>query len=216
MPDVFTGKQPRWRWWMYDVATRARWLRAQELAYGRWFFDKGDAFLAPLYGALADALHNELQPATVLDVGCGTGLILARLREHGVTIRGIEGSRVAIRRSPVADAIVRADLRNGVPDLGAFDVALCIEVAEHLPPESADVLVAGLADASDVIVFTAAIPGQGGMGHLNEQPPAYWRERFRRHGFELDGLAADLRAAIAAHPEPWWIHQNLSVFRRPR
>jgi hypothetical protein len=67
-----------------------------------------------------------------------------------------------------------------------FDVAITMEVAEHLPETSADHFVMLLTSLSNLIVFTAAPPGQHGIDHINEQPPSYWISRFQEHDFEHD------------------------------
>jgi hypothetical protein len=67
-----------------------------------------------------------------------------------------------------------------------------------------------------LVWFTAAQPGQGGTGHINEQPPAYWIARFRTLGYEYDANASDeLRPALARGiPSAPWLARNLLVLRR--
>lgn len=94
-----------------------------------------------------------------------------------------------------------------------FDLALCIEVAEHLPPDRADYLVDLLTSSADTVFFSAAHPGQGGTLHLNEQPREWWLEKFRARGFDLHPQAAWLREQIAANPHcqrvQWLIPNNM-------
>jgi SAM-dependent methyltransferase len=194
--------------------SRLPYLAAREYVYDDWYYDKIDREAPALYQRLADAVLDLRSPASVVDVGCGTGIILARFAQAGVRIVGIEGSRAAIRRSDVRNDIVRANLEHGVPLLGRFDVAFCIEVAEHLSPGSAMPLVEGLTTMSDVVIFTAS--QGGGMGHLTVRPKSYWRELFATYGFEESRLTADLLDAIADIPEPWYVHENLMAFERLR
>jgi SAM-dependent methyltransferase len=190
-------------------------LAARDLVYDDWYYDKIDRQATELYNRLADTLVELRSPASVVDVGCGTGMILNRFADAGVLVRGIEGSSSAIARSPVRDRIVRANLERGVPRLGRFDVCFCIEVAEHLGRRSASRLVAGLTGLSDLVVFTAS--QGGGMGHLTIRPMSYWRELFALHGFSESPLTTTLLAAIADIPEPWYIHKDLVVFeKRPK
>jgi SAM-dependent methyltransferase len=195
---------------------RLPFLLAKERVYNGSFYDEADAVQNPMYDRLADALYELLQPRSAVDVGCGTGRILSKLSDRGVLVRGVEGSRHAISRSPVADVIVRRNLERGVPNLGRFDLCICVEVAEHLPPRAAKTLVGGLTSLSDRVLFTAAIPGQGGVHHVNEQPQLYWIELFRRKGFEPSPLAAALVRELTEIDEPRWLRENLLVFERTR
>jgi SAM-dependent methyltransferase len=189
-------------------------LRAKERVYDAEFYAHTDEVHGPMYSRLAEAVWERLHPASAVDVGCGTGFILTRLAAHGVEVRGIEGSRHAIEASAIRDRIVRANLEREVPNLGRFDLAICIEVAEHLPGRVAPSLVDGLAGMSDRVLFTAAQPGQGGTHHVNEQPPEFWLDLFARHGLRETPLTQELRADIAEIPEPEWMAQNLLLLAR--
>jgi hypothetical protein len=94
-----------------------------------------------------------------------------------------------------------------------WPLALCLEVAEHLTPAAGDHLVAELCHIADEIVWSAAIPGQGGDGHINEQWPAYWAERFERHGYCLDD---PWRLDLWENPdvEPWYAQNILYAYRQ--
>lgn len=189
-------------------------LAVRDLVYGDRFYDDVDPASERLYARLADAIVDIWAPRTVVDVGCGTGFMLARLAERGADVQGIEGSRAAIRRGPPEIPIVRANLEHGVPQLGTFDVCLCIEVAEHLRARTGPRLVEGLTRLSNIIVFTAAQPGQQGRAHVNTQPKSYWSSLFREHGFVPSTRQATLADAISGVPEPSYIHPNLMVFER--
>jgi hypothetical protein len=93
---------------------------------------------------------------------------------------------------------------------------MSIEVAEHLPPAFGDSLVRVLTEASPLVWFTAAQPGQGGTGHINEQLPEYWITRFRALGYEYDPQESDeLRPTLARDiPSAPWLARNLLVLRR--
>jgi SAM-dependent methyltransferase len=199
-----------------ELLGRVPILAVRDLVYDDGFYDRADPEPAALYDRIVDVLVELCSPKSVVDVGCGSGIMLTRFAQHGVEVRGVEGSRAAIRRSGLADRIVRANLERGVPDLGRFDLCVCVEVAEHLRPGAAPSLVAGLARLSDVVLFTAASPGQPGVAHINLRPQSYWSELFARHGLARDRLEREVRSASATVPEPAYIHANLMVFERAR
>ena len=119
-------------------------------------------------------------PASVLDLGCNVGAWTKEFRRYGVRAIGVDG--------PGMDAEVEADLREPL-DLGErFDLVLCLEVAEHLEPESASVLVDSAVRHADRVIWSAATPGQGGYRHVNEQPHGYWARLFKERGFIGDSL----------------------------
>jgi hypothetical protein len=141
--------------------------------------------------------------------------ILAHLADYGVAIKGIDGSRSAIRISPVRDRIMRWNLVRPVPSMGVFDIAVCTEVAEHLPADAAATLVTSLVSLSNVVLFTAATPGQGGRHHQNEQPHAHWESLFAEHGFKRsptdEAYLADRTKDIR---EASYLRDNLMVYVR--
>lgn len=147
------------------------------------------------YVALGNAIHAVLGPGSVVDVGSGPGLIVERLVELGHDAWGLDGSEHAKATTPesVRDRIRVADLTD--PEFhvyGDANAAVCIEVAEHLPTEAADRLVNIVRSfARSRIVWSAAPPGQGGVDHVNEQPPEYWLSRFVARGWIVDEVLTD-------------------------
>lgn len=150
--------------------------------------------------------------SSVIDFGCGVGGWLAAFQKHGVTdLLGIDGDYVPrdmlhIRR----DQFLAMDLTAIRAPSRKFDLACSLEVAEHLPEESSDQLVEALVAAAPVVLFSAAIPSQGGVHHVNEQWQSYWAEKFERHGF----VAVDcIRPLIHQDPRvEWWYRQNTLVY----
>ena len=93
-----------------------------------------------------------------------------------------------------------------------FDLVQSLEVAEHLPAACADTFVDNLARHGDVILFSAAVPGQGGEHHVNEQPYEYWRSKFAQRGYRVFDC---VRARILRNAEiqPWYRY-NVVLFAR--
>jgi len=93
-----------------------------------------------------------------------------------------------------------------------FDLAISLEVAQHLPPRAAQTFVASICRLSDLVVFGAAIPGQSGTGHVNERWPSYWAALFDAQGYELFDI---LRPLVWYDQRiEWWYAQNSLVFVR--
>lgn len=151
---------------------------------------------------------------SVLDVGCGTGVWLQAFQSNGIfDLFGIDGVPTEGRDFAVADNFFKCiDFRLGWTLERKFDIAMCLEVAEHLPPESAYSLIRTLCAHSDLIVFSAACPHQGGQGHINCQWPIYWQEMFNANEFScVDSLRPKIWQE--AFPE-YWYKQNMFVAYR--
>jgi hypothetical protein len=118
----------------------------------------------------------------------------------------------ALLEIPARD-FIRADLSAPLNLGRRFDLAISLEVAEHLPPEAAEGFVKTLTSAAPIVAFSAAVPGQTGVNHLNEQWPAYWAGLFARFGYEAIDC---LRPVIWDDEEiEWWYAQNLLLFAEP-
>lgn len=124
---------------------------------------------------------------SVLDVGCGAAAWLAGYRHLGVAdLLGVDGDYVDRRMLLIdKDRFVPQDITKHF-DLGRqFDLVQCLEVAEHVPPETSAQLVDNITRHGKQVLFSAAVPGQGGEDHINEQSYGYWRELFEARGYVL-------------------------------
>jgi SAM-dependent methyltransferase len=130
-------------------------------------------------------LWRFMQPRSVLDVGCGRGAWLKACHELGSEILlGLDGGWNS--RSQMIDAGIdfrSIDLEKPFAAPHEVDLAISLEVAEHLRPAAAPQFVKCLAAASDAVLFSAAYPGQGGTNHVNEQPHSSWARLFAQQGF---------------------------------
>lgn len=138
----------------------------------------------PSAAAIVDLLLQWIKPASVIDVGCGTGVFLEEFKKRGVgTVLGLDGEATGLVFGPGESEFMVADLTQPLELDRGFDLALCLEVVEHLPESSANLLVNTLTDLAPLVLFSSAHPGQGGQGHINERWPVYWQRRFSQHGF---------------------------------
>jgi SAM-dependent methyltransferase len=153
-----------------------------------------------------------VQPRQVVDVGCGRGTWLAVFREHGIEdVWGIDGDHVDRERLEIPrERFLPRDLTRPLRLGRSFDLAVSLEVAEHLPADCAAAFVNSLADLAPLVLFSAAIPFQGGQNHVNEQWPAYWAKLFAaREYVPVDCLRR--RIWDDARVE-WWYAQNMLLF----
>jgi SAM-dependent methyltransferase len=155
-----------------------------------------------------------VNPKSVLDVGCGIGTWLKIFQENGIDdYVGIDGNYVdkSLLKIP-AEKFVAEDLRRPWSLNRKFDLAISLEVAEHLPESSADTFVKMLVDHADTILFSAAIPHQGGQNHLNEQWPSYWEKKFNAYNFYFHD---PIRPKIWDNKNvDWWYRQNIFLIRK--
>ncbi|WP_076605325.1 class I SAM-dependent methyltransferase [Candidatus Filomicrobium marinum] len=151
---------------------------------------------------------------SALDVGCGTGTWLGVAKKLGARrILGLDGPHVPIEYLDVEQFEFRpTDLASPPKDVGLFDLAICLEVAEHLEADASDSLLDLLANSSENIIFSAAIPGQGGNGHINEQWQESWILRFEARGYYCYDF---VRPLIWARVDvPSWYCQNIFLLSK--
>jgi SAM-dependent methyltransferase len=164
---------------------------------------------------IATLVVERYQPRSVVDVGCGEGYFLDAFRDAGVAETfGVDGpfnDGVLVREHGHEFATIDLDATE-VSSARMFDVAVCLEVAEHLRPQRGPALVAALVELAPVVVFSAATPLQPGQGHINTRPQSYWIEQFAAKGY---------RAADVIRPRIWhdervscWYRQNVLVYSR--
>jgi SAM-dependent methyltransferase len=165
-------------------------------------------------GAIAPRVHKLLKPTTVLDVGCGEGWWAKAFEELGATVHGIDGDWPGAGAT-LQRAFSSVDLGEPLKSYGAFDLVTCLEVAEHLSAERAVSFVDDLLQFdSKAVLFSAAVPGQPGAGHVNCQWQSYWAALFEAHGYQVTG---NLRSFIWEDDqvEPWY-RQNLLLAVSPK
>lgn len=164
--------------------------------------------------AVLPRLFGDRTPRTLLDVGCGIGTWLRAAAEAGVEeVCGIDGIDIPVETLLVPRTRFRVVDLSKPWDLGRrFDVALCLEVAEHLDESVAPLLIESLARHADQVVFSAACPGQSGQHHVNCQWPEFWQRLFNLNGFACSDA---IRWAIWNNQDiEVWYRQNMFVATR--
>ena len=181
-------------------------------AYDRAFFERIEAGSLASAGVVVPIVIGLLNPKSVMDVGCGRGAWLRTFHENGVPIiRGMDGSYINPAELMIpAECFSAVDLGKPFQIQGKYDLAVCLEVGEHLPVQSAKGLVANLTGSAPAVLFSAALPGQGGIHHVNEQWPSYWRDLFRSFGYHRTDPVRR-RVLTDTRVEPYY-RQNIFLF----
>lgn len=169
------------------------------------------------YALFAEALMAEFSPEALVDCGCGHGGISREFINHGCKQAFLfDGSPDAVKIAqgngfPSARQLDFTSAKS-IPAKG--DLAICLEVAEHIPKTYAAHLVKLLSGVAPIIAFTAAPPGQGGHLHVNNQPQSYWIDLFSEHGFSFDQKAVtNLRDRFSGRMLSDY-DQNLMIFTK--
>ncbi len=178
------------------------------------FFDYINAGSLASAGVICPIVTSWFKPRRLLDVGCGAGAWCKVWRESGVEeVVGVDGEYVRDESLLIPrQTFVRRDL-SGTFDLGSkFDLVTSLEVAEHVAEPHATTFVENLSRHGDTVLFSAAVPGQGGEFHVNEQPLQYWRDRFEALGYQCFD---PLRPTVSKNPsvEPWYRYNTLLYVR---
>jgi 2-polyprenyl-3-methyl-5-hydroxy-6-metoxy-1,4-benzoquinol methylase len=214
----------------------AYWRGRNAVALGEWWWARhsagqhsdayDDAFWdfhgSSEWDGLAALILRYCPARSVVDVGCGQGLLLEGLRRANpsLNLSGYDGSPTALGRARSRGisvnqldivALSRSEAGALAGRLLSFDLALCLEVAEHIPSWHAGKLLTILT-AAPRLVFSAAHPNQGGRHHVNEQPARYWIDHLAARGFKLASFDDALRAELQLLPVPPWYKDNMHVF----
>jgi hypothetical protein len=162
---------------------------------------------------IAEIVNERHRPRSVIDVGCGEGYFLDAFRtlgaEETVGVDGPFNDGAIVREH--GHEFVTVDLDAAEPAIDrTFDLAICLEVAEHLRPDRSEAVVAMLVGLARVVLFSAAIPLQHGERHINLRPQSYWIERFAAHGYRAGDV---IRPRIWDDARvSWWYRQNALIF----
>jgi hypothetical protein len=149
---------------------------------------------------------------SAVDAGCGIGSWLSVLKEDGVEdVLGVDADWVNRKHLAIPEECFRThDLTEPLTLDRKFDLAMSLEVAEHLPENKAGIYLDTLVGLSDFVLFSAAIPWQSGIGHVNEQWPEYWEALFNDRGYRVRDV---IRGRIwNVQGIPVWYRQNLLLY----
>lgn len=159
-------------------------------------------------------VFNLVDVASVVDVGCGTGTWMLTAKRLGINdFIGIDGVYMNEENLVIEkDKFLKVDIGKKFQINRRFDLAISLEVAEHLPFESSDTFINNIVNLSDNILFSAATLGQGGQNHLNEQPINFWIKKFENKGYTFHDI---IRPQIWENNDiEFWYKQNIIFFSK--
>jgi SAM-dependent methyltransferase len=183
--------------------------------YNKQFFERNSRSAMRSARPISALIYEMLRPARVVDVGCGRGEWLLAFNELGThEIYGLDGDHVdrdclLIDRNRFLPVNLACPFE--VP--GHYDLTISLEVAEHLPSSASRRFVRALTGAAPLVLFSAAIPGQDGNGHINLKWPNYWRTLFEAEGYRMfDPIRPLIRDQTSIE---WWYRQNIFIYASP-
>ncbi len=187
-------------------------MRAARKTYDSEWFSKRMKESLRSAQVIVPIIVDLVKPKSVVDVGSGVGTWLRVFKECGVeNVKGLDGDYIdrSLLLIPAED-FYPVDLSRPFSLGGTFDLAVSLEVAEHLPQSCAICFVESLVKLAPIILFSAAIPYQGGANHLNEQWPEYWKQIFLKYDYAMFDPVRKL--IFNDERVEWWYRQNIYMF----
>jgi SAM-dependent methyltransferase len=179
--------------------------------YDRDFYNKQQDGSLRSAQVVVPIVTDCVQPKSVVDIGCGVGTWLSCFDKLNLDILGLDGEYVDKKMLKIdSSKFLPANLENRIQIDRKFDLAVCLEVLEHLPPHRTETFIEDLTKLSDVILFSCAIPGQGGTNHINELWQSECVEIFQKYKY----VGVDyIRPLIWVNNDvEFWYKQNIILF----
>jgi SAM-dependent methyltransferase len=196
---------------------RRRWDGAShDEVYDHEYFQFVDRTSNQSAAVIADSIIDGFDPSSVVDVGCGTGALLDKLRVRGVQIKGLEYAQAALEfcRARQLD-VMKFDVESDeLPELEKADLVISMEVGHQLHETSADRYVEMLCRIAPLVIFSSEIPGGGDKLPRNEMPHRYWIEKFNRRGYRFEEAhSLQWRKEWKQNGTAPWFFRNVMIFR---
>jgi 2-polyprenyl-3-methyl-5-hydroxy-6-metoxy-1,4-benzoquinol methylase len=183
--------------------------------YDSDFFEEGNSIKESSAAKTVQIINKYIKFESVFDVGCGMGIYLNEFARIGKDVLGCEFSADALALSQKKYTIFQADATKPITLNRNYDLLICFEVAEHICKRFSKQLVSNCVNNGERILFTAAPVGQGGVGHINEQPYQFWINLFEAAGFSLNtDLSEQMKTDMKSENVVSWIANNLMFFEK--
>jgi SAM-dependent methyltransferase len=184
--------------------------------YNKFFYEEQQDGSLSSAQAIVPRVLELFSPKSVIDIGCGVGTWLNVFKKQGVpTVMGVDGDYVKPEMLQInKDEFASYDLQKVYQPAKKYDLAISLEVGEHLPDACSDNLVQSLINCSEIVLFSAAIPGQTGTYHINEQYTEYWSKKFHDKGYIcIDCIRKKVWKNTDIH---YWYKQNILLYVSPK
>lgn len=182
--------------------------------YDKNFFIDSNKLKVSSAQKLAKIINENFIFHSVFDIGCGIGLYLNEFFKLNKEVLGCDFSLDGIGMSPKEFTIFYADITKPIILNRKYDLVICFEVAEHINERYSAQLVSNCIKNGKIILFTAAVPGQGGVGHINEKPKLFWIKLFKKFNFEYnENLSRKVRTIMESDDIVQWLAKNFMCFQ---
>jgi SAM-dependent methyltransferase len=192
-------------------------VRSHDDIYDNQYFQFVEQTTAQSADIIASSILHSFRPSSVVDVGCGTGVLLERLRAYGVQVKGLEYAEAALKYCQMRGLdVVKFDVEAGrlLTEVKNADVVVSMEVGQQIHAASADRYIDLLCGIANIIVFSSATPGQGDRAPRNEKPHQYWIEKFAQRGYRFEEvLSVQWRKEWEGRGTAPWFYRNVLIFR---
>jgi 2-polyprenyl-3-methyl-5-hydroxy-6-metoxy-1,4-benzoquinol methylase len=187
----------------------------QKKIYDKYFYEDANDLKKKSSQQFAEIIVSFFDFQNIFDIGCGCALYIEEFHRLGKEVLGCDGSLEAVKLASEDFTVFQYDVTKPLWLNRTFDLILCIEVAEHIHRKSSLQLIDNCTNSGNRVIFTAAPPGQGGVGHINERPREFWIKLFERNGFFYEKkLSAEVRKMMKQHNVVEWITNNLMSFQK--
>ncbi len=183
--------------------------------YDNEFFDDANKMKLKTAKQVAAVINSFFDYNTIFDIGCGMGLYINEFRKFGKMVLGCDYSDSAVKMASKDFLVFKADVTKPILVNQIFDLVMCFEVAEHIHTRYSSQLVSNCTAFGNIVIFTAAPVGQGGVGHINEQPNEFWIDLFVKHKFHYNrSLSEAVRNKLQEEYVVNWLANNFMCFER--
>jgi cyclopropane fatty-acyl-phospholipid synthase-like methyltransferase len=185
-------------------------MKAHERGY--WLVGKGSRdhrFDTLLSKSIINYLKVNMIKSAI-DLGCGEGHYVNDLNNNGINCLGYDGNPNTTSITNNRCQIMDLSKPQVFEQKSEFTISL--EVAEHIPKQFEDIYIQNVHNSNTKgIILTWAIPGQGGHGHVNEQPNEYALNKFLSLGYKYNTTDSNI---LRNNAELWWFKKTIMVLEK--